>query len=278
MGVAQKRDFYRVNELTELDILLIKRTAIETTNNRLLREANIGWIDTFQRVFQIRRTFDDAGIKNAEVDKAFDEIANNLEEDLHSSIEEEAIPCIDDLLRGDISFFSDDNRYMGFCHFIAVQYLRTNKIKQNLIRNCEGTLPGYIDRAMGAIRHIYATNMAWSIFANRTEKNFCPTLLINNSSVNLIAGDQPVINTHAVKAGYAAIVDDVEFYYPISPNTALIISQDDKYRNGQKNEINAEQAGSFNNLIAASAEEQIYGQSKADLEPYISLIPQTFQT
>lgn len=277
MGVAQQRDFYRLQELTESDIDLITRIAINGTKNTLLKEANAGWIHSFQMVFKIKANFEKHGIKNAEIEKFIDEAINNIEEDLHSHIETESAPHLESLKTRDASLFHDDEKYMEFCHFLAIQYLRTNKIKKNLVRNIGDLAGGYIERALGVIRHIYATNLAWSIYAKKHGDNFKPTLLLNNSSRSFIAGDQPIINTHAVKSGYAEIVDDVEFYYPISPNTSLIISKDYFCGTDDQVEINEEQADYFNNLIAASAEEQIFGREETDLEPYIHKITQNAQ-
>ena len=277
MGVAQQCDFYRLQELTESDIDLITRIAINGTKNTLLKEANAGWIHSFQMVFKIKANFEKHGIKNAEIEKFIDEAINNIEEDLHSHIETESAPHLESLKTRDASLFHDDEKYMEFCHFLAIQYLRTNKIKKNLVRNIGDLAGGYIERALGVIRHIYATNLAWSIYAKKHGDNFKPTLLLNNSSRSFIAGDQPIINTHAVKSGYAEIVDDVEFYYPISPNTSLIISKDYFCGTDDQVETNEEQADYFNNLIAASAEEQIFGREETDLEPYIHKITQNAQ-
>lgn len=48
MGVAQKRDFYKLSELTENDIIIINKTAIEITKNEMLREANKGGLMHFK--------------------------------------------------------------------------------------------------------------------------------------------------------------------------------------------------------------------------------------
>lgn len=57
MGVAQKRDFYKISELTESDILIINKTAIEITKNKMLKEANAGWLNAFQMLFTIKNNY-----------------------------------------------------------------------------------------------------------------------------------------------------------------------------------------------------------------------------
>lgn len=266
MGVAQKRDFYKISELTESDILIINKTAIEITKNKMLKEANAGWINAFQKLFTIKKQLSASEINRPSLDELFDELAINIEEDLHSAIEAGAIKHIDKILRQDTSLFRNEEEYMNFSHFICVQYLRTNRIKENAIKNTNSLFPGMIERTFGVFRHIYATNMAWSTFARREE--FKPALLINNTETNFIAGDQPIINTYAASAGWSTPVTEVEFYYPFSPKIAMIISSKEQYKSGDTFEQNAEQVHMFNTAIAKSAHSQIYAQSCSDLTPY----------
>lgn len=267
MGVAQKRDFYKISELTESDILIINKTAIEITKNEMLKEANAGWIKAFQMLFTIKKQLSASDINRPGLDKVFDELAINIEEDLHSAIEAGAIKHINKILRRDTSLFNSDEEYMNFSHFICVQYLRTNKIKENVIKNTESLFPGMAERTFGVFRHIYATNMAWSTFARREE--FKPALLINNTETNFITGDQPIINTYAASVGWSTPVAEVEFYYPFSPKIAVIVSSKEQYKSGDIFEQNVEQVHMFNTAIAKSAYSQIYAQSSSDLTPYI---------
>lgn len=270
MGVAQKRDFYKISELTENDIIIINKTAIEITKNEMLREANKGWINAFQMLFTIKNQLFASGVKHQDVDALFDELAINIEEELHSAIEVGAIKHIEKILERDTSLFHNEDEYMSFSHFICVQYLRTNRIKENAIKNTESLFPGMTERTFGVFRHIYATNMAWSTFARREE--FKPALLINNTDTNFITGDQPVINTYAASVGWSMPVAEVEFYYPFSPKIALIISSKEQYKIGDIFEQDAEQVHMFNTAIAKSAHSQIYAQSRGDLIPYINEI------
>jgi hypothetical protein len=271
MGVGQKRDFYKLEELTDSDIELIKKVAIEKTKNQLLREANEGWITTFQQVFRIKKFFESFGLRNPEADKMFKELVIEMEEKLHGQIEGDAIPYLEKILSDDLTLFSNEEEYSGFCHFLATQYLRTSKIQENVSDNCEGMAPGFTKRAMGVLRHIYSTNIAWSTFADR--QVFKPCLLVNKSKVRFIAGDQPVINTHAADVGYLEAVSEVEFYYPFSPDRAVIISKKEMYGGGSV-EVSSEQVDAFNALIAKSAHEQIYAEQESDLSPYVEMLAQ----
>lgn len=267
MGVAQERDFYKLSELTEQDVLIIKKTAIEFTKNEMLKKANAQWIEAFQMLFKVKKELLAAGVKGQEVEALIENLSINMEEELHSKIENDAIKHIDKILSKDISLFDSDNEYMEFSHFLSVQYLRTNKIKDNVMKNTESLYPGMTERTFGVFRHIYATNIAWSTFARR--EKFKPSFLINDTEVNFITGDQPVINTYAAEVNYSQSVDKVEFFYPFSPAIAVIISEKDQYKNGSVFEQTVEQVHAFNVAIAKSAHSQIYAKSEADLSSYV---------
>nr|WP_314526259.1 DUF4238 domain-containing protein [uncultured Pseudomonas sp.] len=269
MGVGQQRDFYKLEELTENDIDLIKKIAIDNTKNQLLREANEGWINTFQQVFRIKNFFESRGLNNPEAEKMFKELVIELEEQLHGHIEGDAQPYLKKIMTDDLTLFEIDEEYSGFCHFLATQYLRTSKIKENLIDSCEGMAPGFTKRAMGVLRHIYSTNIAWSTFSGR--ETFRPCLLINNTEAKFIAGDQPVINTHAAETGYLEAVSEVEFFYPFSPERAVIVSKKEVYSGGSL-ELELAQVHAFNALIVKSAHEQIYAAEESDFSPYLDVL------
>ena len=72
------------------------------------------------------------------------------------------------------------------------------------------------------MRYIDASHMALSLFSDRKFKIF---LLDNKTSIPFITGDQPVLNTYAAKTFGSEIPDKTEFYYPLSPTIAILISK-----------------------------------------------------
>lgn len=266
MGVAQKRDFYKLKQLTTLDIEFITKVAIEPTKTNL-KKVNTGWIEMFQLVEKLKANFNTNGFKAPEIDQFIDELEHNFEEDFHSQIEEKAIEIIEALLSEDVDFYFNDNSNMNFAFFLCMQYMRTNAIQQNVI-NSFNNIKGLnikdvnIESCWSVMRHIYATNMAWVLFADRSKFNII--LLTNETEVPFITGDQPVINTYAAHTTENVIVENVEFYYPISPQTAIMISEKRKQLL-----IDKAQASYFNQLIVNSSHEQIYAHTENELKQYI---------
>jgi hypothetical protein len=87
-------------------------------------------------------------------------------------------------------------------------------------------------------------------------------LLKNNSGVRFITGDQPVINTYSVDGNGH---DGCEFYYPVSPNLAVLMTEKDEYKTVESITVDSSQAKWFNQAIADLSDEQIYAFSKESL-------------
>ena len=54
-----------------------------------------------------------------QIDELVDDYQTNALEDCHAGIENSLLPTLDDILKGDLSFYSNDDRCIGFSHFIC---------------------------------------------------------------------------------------------------------------------------------------------------------------
>lgn len=266
MGVGQKRDFYKLKELSLTDIEFIKKIAIEPSKGKL-KESNEGWLKMFSLVTKFREFFEKNGYSEPELEAMLDEAEHNLEEDFHSLIEREAIKDIDSILNRDISFYSNDDGCMNFAFYLCTQYMRTNKIKQSILQNFQGINGINIENCWSIMRHVYATNMAWVLFADRNR--FRLVLIVNETSTPFISGDQPVINTYAAGKLGNETVDKVEFYYPVSPSVAILISEKEEYQTLSEEFIAEDKAIEFNNMMFDLSHEQIYAKSHDELQSYM---------
>ena len=136
-NVAIKTDFYRLCEFSEQYLDAVKQLCMRNSSQEL-QAIQQGWVDIFRLPFRLRKQAEEARGKDPAVDKLFDEILNNLEEDLHAHLEAGSIPHLDALRNGDLSFLDSDADAASFFHFIAVQYLRTDKIRTATIANTQG--------------------------------------------------------------------------------------------------------------------------------------------
>ena len=264
LGVANKRFFYRLNELTEQDISLLTQLFINDMHP-LLQDLNKNWITIFTAVSNLRKLAEKTRqIEN--IQKEIDVLTFNFEEDIHAKIEASAIPILDKLYLQDLSFLDGDDFYT-FNSFLCTQYFRTNTMKQSFLSN-PINFPG-VDaaRIWNVSSHMLATNLAFGIVRERINHKY--VLLLNNSEVGFITSDQPVINTFAEPKNRKPLEhNQFEMFYPLTPKLALLISLKDKYSNKQKYEITQDEAVWYNVLIFDNSNEQIYSQNESGLLRY----------
>ena len=262
-NVAKKRDFYRLKELSENDIELIKKLAIEKCPQHL-QKIHLEWINQFNFIFNFKKELDSLGLPQ-EIDAEIDKFINNFQEDIHSQIEDRSIKFIDSILRRDIEFFKTDIGNINFTYFLCQQYLRTQNIKSRVLSNTQRSKYD-IEKIWNVLSHIFATNMAATL--SNTRQNLRMVLIINESSIPFITGDQPVVNTYAVDKFGNELVDDFELYYPVSSKLAILITQKAEYLDIDRLFVEDKDVELFNSYIIKSSHEQIYSNSKEILERY----------
>ncbi|WP_372530492.1 DUF4238 domain-containing protein [Xanthomonas sp. NCPPB 3005] len=267
MKVGQERDFYRVRDMTDEDVTLVHGAFIAPMNSEIQRRSAERWLSDFNALGRIRRLLEAQGIDAA---STLEPLYIELEEKLHGDIEDNALPLLERLLASEIFCLVDDDDYMVFVHFLMTQYFRTTRLSANVKRGMDGRFSGTLERSMGALRHMFATAAGFTLFSERATLK--PYLLINETDVPLITGDQPVINTLAVDLPADIAVQDCEFYYPLSPQKALVITTSDCFSSGRI--FDAAQAHEFNRLIAVAAERQIFGANEPDLYGVAALVGQ----
>ncbi|TVL14705.1 DUF4238 domain-containing protein [Shewanella algae] len=271
MGVGQERDFYKLKELTETDIYIIKKVFLDIIQPPELREFCGEWIGAFQAIFDFNKHLEKSfpsELDTKEAIDAFDTSITNMEENLHSQIEKSSIHVLDRLLHRDVSVFSERENFLKFCYFISAQFLRTKKMRDRLAANYSDLLPGFIERAAGVLRHIFASCIGWHLLARCEQGKLSPKLLVNNTENLFITSDQPVINMHSVIEGNNVVPSKTEFYYPISPRLAVLIAEDSSQEEPLQ-EIDSEKAKELNLFVAKSAHEQIFGIHGTDLSDYV---------
>lgn len=80
-----------------------------------------------------------------------------------------------------------------------------------------------------------------------------------------IVGDQPVINTYST-FDMLTFPDDVELFYPVTPHTALLMTKNPKYKNGQIFMIGVDEVEKYNKLEVRISREQVFAKESVQLE------------
>jgi hypothetical protein len=263
-NVAVERDFYRVHDFETSDADFIRAVAFRGNTNPTLHKLNEGWITGFESIFALislaksHSRFPQEGL--SELDRFLIE----YQESWQSRIETEAADLIPRLLLGDTQFFENEADATRFCHFVAHQYFRTKAIR-------DGVRSAYVDlnqeqrfdRTWPVLRNIFATNLSFALFMDR---HSVPLQIIRAPvGVRFLTSDQPAINTYAANAPRNAAVSDMETYYPISPEIAVIFSERPSYRGIHRQILEPELVSLLNQAIAAEAHEQMFSATEGEL-------------
>jgi hypothetical protein len=251
-NVGAERFFYEFPELTREDLAYLE-TVISQSNDEGLRKLNRGWIESFQMSFAIRKRLSEVEIDSevrTQLETALREVEKTMGESYHGATETRAIPILDALRQGDVSFYADEKASMTFIDYISHQYFRTANLRNRMLA-IPNPLPHDIRRTWPVEAFIYATNLASSFVRQRREYRI--VLLRNKSQVPFITGDQPVINLRGVD------VAEVDLYYPLQPDLAMIFTADRTRYTGDDANLGRIAVESYNHRIYAKSDSQIYG-------------------
>ena len=143
--------------------------------------------------------------------------------------------------------------------YLCIQYTRTNHMHNRLLKESSiiKVLP---EGSLKIIAIFFAITLAANLVINY---KLSISILNNLSDVEFITTDQPIINKENER---------IQFYYPISPSVALLISPSDtslrnEYKIQSKDEIMR-----YNQLLLKSKPEFIFSRNQKDLSRIMKLL------
>ncbi|MEQ7330473.1 DUF4238 domain-containing protein [Xanthomonas campestris] len=266
-NVAHQRYFYEIGEMTERDIAIL-RSLTSGQQSEVIRTAAEFWIDSVQLIFKLRDEMVARGLDRTSLEEVVIQASRQLGEQYQGITEHSGLKYLPTLRNSDTFNIKEGENYVEFCFFVMAQYFRTLRAKESLRRQMDADNPGYVDRSMAAIIPIMTTLVGASLVNMRDR--LVPTLLLNKSGVKFITGDQPIINTHAVYVPKGENIPETEFYYPISPDRAIIFSENLHYRSGVITDpaITRE----FNKKMALSAERSAFASCQSELHEWKDVV------
>ncbi|MHB8987700.1 MAG: DUF4238 domain-containing protein [Desulfobulbia bacterium] len=267
MGIGQQRDFYKLKELDKNDIEFIRTIAINTAPDHLIK-GHEKLLNNFTVIFKLKDRLSHVPTHlHDDMVRLYETTIHNLDEDLHSEIEGSAIKYIQLLLDEDTSFFRTDRGFLDFIYYICVQYMRTKKMRESIILSFKEKTPNVpMEKCWNILSHMFATNMGWNIYKDRN--NYKMVLIKNTSSKEFITGDQPVVNIFTSNILKDAQPDRLAFYYPISPNLAILIIENKYFRGENHLNYSEEEVDNHNQVIFNKSHEQIYSKRATSLEAF----------
>jgi hypothetical protein len=165
-------------------------------------------------------------VKDDNIIKDIDKLTTEFNENIHTSIENIAIKYLNSLYREDISFYNTEQGNVEFNIFLCEQYFRTKQMKETMMKVNVQIKNVNFKNCWNIASHVLAINLPATLFTQRN--HFRCVLLKNSTSTPFFTSDQPVINIAADKNNPRKLtINEFEFYYPITPKLALLISLED---------------------------------------------------
>jgi hypothetical protein len=209
-----------------------------------------------------RKRLESSGNATPELLATVDNLIAEMNENLHTSIEEDFKPYLDSMLTGNLEFYSDPAAGPAFCRGIAAQYLRTNQIYRG--RSIMG--PDRfenVQRVLNVLVHIFAVNLGFNLYADREQ--YKVMLLDNATDVPFVTADQPVINISANPKEMKP-PDKFELYYPLSPTKAMLLAEASGTNLPSSSPVTAMSAHLYNLRMSAHSYRQVFARSRQELE------------
>ena len=280
-NIAFEKDFYRVQQLNQKEIEFIKLFFCRYDSS--FRKAVDKFIelytslDTCESIFlglrdSLPKNCPEADEAMLEINNMIDVARNNLTEEAFAEFEGEAVIWFNALCDENVSFIeSSTDEREKFISFICMQYHRTLRMRNNTLIVLKEAETSFVNEQFpkGCIK---AENlvfpMLWIISARCADALLQSpiTLMVNNSSTTFITSDQPVINLMADYKNLKSEVSDLIFYYPISPNIAVLIND---HRGKKRIELKTdEDVKKYNDAIKSASYKMIFSNSSKILDEY----------
>lgn len=257
-NVAQRRDYYRLEIITEEGLALI-HAMIENTPDTLKVQ--------FKEIIELLRAIPISfgiikSIASNDNAKEISDIAiNDTIEKLLSGIERNAAPFMCELRSGNAEFWNNENLFLDFLLFIAFQFVRTPK-QENKAKQAMGEM---YESCWGIISILLALILVARI--NESYENWTLSLLINQTDLPFITNDNPAINLSKVASEE---VLDFDLYMPISPQYAIRLNKSNKKSKVEYlTLLKRSEVDEYNHHIMASSLDMLFADNPSTLEYYI---------
>ncbi len=256
--VAVEKDFYKLHQLTVEDVALIKLLFGQGHSSAVRAHAHL--LNSLMMPFQIAEQFKNSAHRE-QIEAHLDDYASNVLEDYHAGIEASFIPTLESALKGDISFYADDQQCIPFLNYLCTQYTRTRGIKERVL-----ALSPFLERIWNIAIHMSATNIGGSLYVERKRRML---IIVNNrTDVPFVTSDQPAIN---LKGTRPAPPDRLSIFYPISPYSGLLLADVDEEPLFPTEGLTRNQATTLNQMLFQASYKQVFGLSEECLRAIPSM-------
>lgn len=264
-NIAHKRYFYKVTSFNNFE----KQFLIDTIDRCLPPEKYkflMQYLNGLEWRFMAQKVLN---LKDSEKSNI------QLGEDLMNEDEQSFIKFLDSLKDNNVAFCVSNENIYKFYSLVLMQYFRTKRMYDDLKRgideliceelNTESNEILNVQNIITPFRQIMSYNAAHYLITTKSKT----ILLKNNTSQEFITSDQPVLNTYVDYSILNRHTDKFELYYPITPNIAILISNNNKYNKVSEMYLNIDEVDYYNKKIINASELQVYCSKATALDRYI---------
>lgn len=203
---------------------------------------------------------------NAKLEKDLALLKANTMEDIHATFEKFGEKLIAVRKFEDLEFLDNEEDLLPTMIYISFQYLRTKNM-QEAIKPVLSRYSYLSEKYLNFFPFIYAPAIANSLaFLKETRYIFFD----NNTEIDFITTDQPIINVKKDVVNNAGEVSQMDLYYPITPKKAIIIHYQEQEEKRKYVSIENEQVVYYNNMMLKNAREFIFSSSIEQLNNFLN--------
>ncbi len=267
IGVAQEKYFYKLVDFTaEEESFLVKY--IEHSSPSLVKELNLDFLRLFTSTGKLKKQLDATTNPSVDKEKYAEEIRKleiNLMEIGHGKMEALGKKLLAYRSLDDLKSIEENDYLFEAIMFLCFQYFRTKSMRKSALQSfVGGPYEVLADKSWNIISYVTATTLAKNIALDPNIK----FIFIENDTVNhFITSDQPVFNILNDHINENGEVTHLEFYYPISPNHALIIHfRDDQVDKFVSKVVDDTMINYFNKKVFDNADFFVFADTKDQLD------------
>lgn len=270
MGVAQSKYFYKMKELSPDQVVYIEKYIQSLP--QVFQGIAFDFLRCYKSYSELSFLYRTAPTSLSHV-KNIDEELRNIEiqtfEKIHGTIEsfgERLVEC--DSVESLKSIVYDDEKYFQAMTFLCIQYSRTNAMRvkfENSMRE-RPTVFSVVENAWPLLSIVSGFQISHGLIHNKPSFYY----IENNTGKPFITGDQPLINSVGEDVDSEGFAKDLVFYYPLSPNTALIIEfNKEEGRPIHLISANKDFIDKYNSLIVQNSNSFVFASNTSLLERYL---------
>jgi hypothetical protein len=258
LGVAT--DFYKVPRLTDEDLSLIHLLLALDKVHPIARKHHEMVLQNIlsPSLFVQQHRGELKHLK--QIDELLDFYNTNAVDNHHTAIESGFVPLLAPTLQADVEWYQNDQHCISFCNFIAAQHMRTRNVKEKTIARLKDRVGLDISRVWNILGLILGFNIGCALFLERKRRRLI--LLQNDTGMQFITGDQPLINLHG---DGESPPESLSFYYPLSPRLALYLGEPEESPVRSFDALTADAVLELNLRIARASHSQTYAHAADSL-------------